>query len=482
MMSAWMYLRFPDMYLHSLMTEGADADHPCVLLSEKQQVLQLTPSARNSGIQPGMSLASALLLCPALKIHTRDENYEKQLLTQRSLWACHYSALICPDSPQGLWLETGSMLRLFGGLKNYWLRIEEDCQKHCWPVHIATAHTPLAARWLALSGRGQPTLDTANLKVLLDQLSLEDIELPPQQLLALQRLGISTLAELRRLPLAETGRRISPDLMLQLQQLDGARHFPMTPFSPPLSFSDTAAFSHEVEYRNGLFFPLSRLVNSLSGFLHHHQLSVRWLDVSVQHRSQPQTQWQFHFARPEYRYNELLQLCRYQLERQQLNAPATALTLTAERFSQRDIEQTRLHASGSGQSASAQSDSGQRHRIDLLNRLHSRLNEDQIHKLQTTGDPRPEFAWQRVSSVRDHQASMPFRAGHWPLWLLTKPIAIPEPDLTPDTVIRGPLRIDSGWWESSQIRRDYYQLFDHQQLLWVFRNDRGAWFLHGYFS
>ncbi|MEK9767058.1 MAG: DNA polymerase Y family protein, partial [Thalassolituus sp.] len=324
-MSSWMYLWFPDMYLHSLMTDSADTRSPCVLLSERQHVLLLTDSARTAGVQPGMSLASALLLCPELVIHTLDSTYHQQLLTQRALWACRYSAQVYPDSPQGLWLEIGSMLKLFGGLRNYWRQIEQECLRQHWPVQIATATTPLAARWLALSDTGRPTLQAKELRPLIDALKLEDLQLPHNQLLNLQRLGICTLAELRRLPLAETGRRISPDLMHQMQQLDGLRQYPMTPFQPPLTFSDSALFSHDVEHRNGLFFPLSRLLNSLSGFLHHHQLSVRWIDLSIQHRDQPQTHWQIHFARPEYRNNELSQLCGYQLELEHLTAPATAV-------------------------------------------------------------------------------------------------------------------------------------------------------------
>jgi protein ImuB len=48
----------------------------------------------------------------------------------------------------------------------------------------------------------------------------------------------------------------------------------------------------------------------------------------------------------------------------------------------------------------------------------------------------------------------------------------------------GPERIETGWWRSRHIRRDYYRVeTTHGQRFWLFRQiDAGTWFLHGVFE
>ncbi|MCG7874113.1 MAG: hypothetical protein JAZ11_18705 [Candidatus Thiodiazotropha lotti] len=45
-------------------------------------------------------------------------------------------------------------------------------------------------------------------------------------------------------------------------------------------------------------------------------------------------------------------------------------------------------------------------------------------------------------------------------------------------------RIEGGWWDGFDIRRDYYQARDrHGRRLWLFRNlQDGAWYLQGLFG
>ncbi len=52
-------------------------------------------------------------------------------------------------------------------------------------------------------------------------------------------------------------------------------------------------------------------------------------------------------------------------------------------------------------------------------------------------------------------------------------------------MLAGPERIESGWWDGGDIRRDYYVAQDpHGSRLWIYRECTGAkpWFLHGIFG
>ncbi len=468
-MAAWVYLYFPDMYLHSILSGN---DVPTVVVTaDSQRVLQVSNLAQQQGIQVDMPLSNALFLSPELCCHTLDPEYAMQLLQQRALWAYRYSAQVFTDPPHGVWLEAGSMLRLFGGLTAFVETIQKSCQVHAWPLQLGMGQTPLAARWMALADVNVMTLDHEPQKEALNKLPLSELHLEDKQLLALQRLGLRTLGELLALPLAEVGRRICPALMKQLRDLHGSQVPPASLFKPALTFSDRALFNHDVEHHNGLLFPLTRLLNSLCGFLHHHQLSVRWLALRLLHREPPETRWLFEFASHEHRYDELLQLCRYQLEKQSLRAPVTELQLSVTQFTPREHAQircldTQARKQGSG---------------TLINRLQAKLSTQQISVLRGTGDARPECAWQAIAadqSSSDAHWNRADRAGDWPLWLLPTP----QPWHPPKNIVKGPLRISGGWWDTSHIRRDYYQVLHDAQLIWVFRDDQKQWFLHGYFS
>ena len=78
--------------------------------------------------------------------------------------------------------------------------------------------------------------------------------------------------------------------------------------------------------------------------------------------------------------------------------------------------------------------------------------------------------------------------------LLSEPCPLPEQAEQPErdgplTLITGPERIESGWWEFGSahgaVHRDYFVARNPRgQMLWVFRElaaPRG-WFLHGLFA
>jgi protein ImuB len=51
--------------------------------------------------------------------------------------------------------------------------------------------------------------------------------------------------------------------------------------------------------------------------------------------------------------------------------------------------------------------------------------------------------------------------------------------------IAGPERIESGWWDNSEVRRDYYVALNLRgEACWVYREHRGdqGWYLHGVFA
>jgi protein ImuB len=69
-----------------------------------------------------------------------------------------------------------------------------------------------------------------------------------------------------------------------------------------------------------------------------------------------------------------------------------------------------------------------------------------------------------------------------PTWLLETPQPLRGPA---PTILAGPERIETGWWDGGDMRRDYYVVRTSQgQCAWVFcaPGEQGAWMLHGWFA
>jgi protein ImuB len=49
-------------------------------------------------------------------------------------------------------------------------------------------------------------------------------------------------------------------------------------------------------------------------------------------------------------------------------------------------------------------------------------------------------------------------------------------------LLAGPERIESGWWDGDDAKRDYFiARSEESSLLWVYRDEEG-WFVHGLFA
>jgi protein ImuB len=76
-----------------------------------------------------------------------------------------------------------------------------------------------------------------------------------------------------------------------------------------------------------------------------------------------------------------------------------------------------------------------------------------------------------------------------PVWLLPEPEPLAHHlEARPFALRDGPERIESGWWDGGDVRRDYYVADTPEgATVWIYRDHRygvddGEWFLHGIFA
>jgi protein ImuB len=179
------------------------------------------------------------------------------------------------------------------------------------------------------------------------------------------------------------------------------------------------------------------------------------------------------------------------LNRTVLPAPVTGIKLRAENLqAYTGHSASLLITPNSAQSLYSASDAFEL----LLEQLQARLGREAIQQLQLHQDHRPEYV-QRFTERSMEKAAE--RSGMQrallgqcrPLWLLPKPQPLYCQNRIvyyqgPVSIIAGPERIESGWWHTKDIRRDYYLATDRNaSKLWIYKDlTSGKWYLHGLFA
>ncbi|MBC7803114.1 MAG: DNA polymerase Y family protein, partial [Candidatus Parcubacteria bacterium] len=122
--------------------------------------------------------------------------------------------------------------------------------------------------------------------------------------------------------------------------------------------------------------------------------------------------------------------------------------------------------------------------LRLVERLQARLGSGAVHGLGVREDHRPERAWVAVVPGKEIPSKEENRHQPRPVWLLDPPRRLAEGEFS---LLAGPERIESGWWDGAEAQRDYFiARTGGASLAWIYRQ-RGAgpgrsWFLHGYFA
>jgi protein ImuB len=444
-----------------------------IIESSGQKVLQACPTARDHGVRDGMRLKTAMNLVPKLGIIRSDHQQEARILEEQARWLYRYAAHIVLVAPDGLLAEVSSLQRMYGSLPSFWQIVEQalsDYQLTAWP---GFGYTPLAARLIARTGKGECTSDKDRLFHALGQILLPEAEFDARTCTRLQRLGLNTMGEIFKLPSAELARRLSPETLFYVQKIQGTRADPRSPWSPPHYFRQQVDFIQEVERSQGLLFPLQRILSELEQDLGWRQRNTDSLLVVLKHRHLEPTRLRIRTSGPEHRAQLFLDLISLKLEQHILRAPVVSLVLVVKRFLEREPSAERdLLGEHSNLNEAWHT---------LISRLQARLGEDAVQHLSPQADHRPEKAWS-ASQLQNKARSIATscQLPHRPLWLLQRPQPLLE---SPEVWFAGPERISGGWWDGHRVQRDYYiAQLNQGQLAWVFRDVRDGWFIHGWFG
>ena len=430
-----------------------------------------------------MTLDTHLWLCIRLPRLAREAIADERCALERlAAWAYQWSSLIS-YAPSGevsssggvsseplLWLELGASCTLFQGHLALLAAIERELMQLELSHVCALAPSPTGAALLTRAAVRDHALTQAQLLRQLDKLPLQLLELPEKTLAALAASGLRRIGEVLALPAAAIARRFEPETLLYLRRLCAEVADPRPAWRLPETYQARCEFGVEVRTSTALLFPLQRLLLEFQGYLRARDCSVQRFTLEFEHYRQPVSRVTIGLSAAGRDAAQFLTLVRERLHSLALPAPVSALRVTADEFTAPAIVQTDLFGSDAQPLQQLQR---------LLDRLRARLGDDSIQALALEADHRPERGWRFIAPEKlgtggtDANPDSPPR----PCWLLREPIRIEAPG----SLLQGPERIESGWWEGADVSRDYYLARTHEGAqVWVFRDRRqDAWYLQG---
>jgi len=517
----WLCVFLPRLPLEALAGGESRPDREVCIVDgtgSRQYLAAVSEAAARHGVMPGQGLNAALALRPDLELLERQPSAEAAMLQRLACWGIQFTPLVSLEPPQALLAEVRGSLGLFGGAKALRRRAAGELAGFGLRAVVTLAPTPRAALWLARAGRDIALESLDELPALASRLPLACLDWPQAVMQALVTLGTRTIADLARLPRDGFARRFGPALLDELDEGFGRRPQPRRRAVMPERFDEDMELPTESASARLIGIALTRLLERLEAFLRARAAGIRGLVVEFRHLGLPSTRLRLGLARPGGDGRHLLVLLRERLSRMPLPAPVLSLRMRSSAITPLELRPGAL-AVETGRDVDPEA------AVRLLERLRARLGSEAVFSVCLVPEHRPEFAWRvaepapawpvgpgpgsaapvrgksarsgdRGRAARSRSVALVDRtdgapAAPRPLWMLAEPqrlgerAGVPLHDGVPLDLASGPERIETGWWDGRDVRRDYYVATTrHGVRLWVYRERArdGSWWLHGVFG
>jgi protein ImuB len=372
-------------------------------------------------------------------------------------WACQFTPRVSLEPPEALLLEVQGSLRLFGGFESFKHRLAAGLSELSYPFFLASAPTARAALWRA-RGEGES----------LEALPVAVTHFETEVLKFLDSIGVRTLKELLQLPRDGLAQRCGACVLEDLDRALGALAEPRAFFAPPPRFDAKLELPAALAHAEGLLFGARRLLVQFEGLLAARHEGIRGFRLVLLQEGES-TAVEVGLASVTRSAERMAQVLRERLAGMTLTQPVEAIRLEAGDFAP-------LHGASAGMFGDPACEAEDWAR--LVERLRARLGHAAVCGLAAQPDHRPEHAWRRVEPGEWDPRAAP-APGPRPIWLMDVARKLGENQFV---LLVGPERIESGWWDGDDAKRDYFVArLPDASLAWVYR-EAGEWYVHGLFA
>jgi len=504
----WLSIYLPQLPLETLYRSQtvfftAEHKHKPQAIIENNLIVCANSSAIEQGVKINQSISSAYALCHDIIIHERNLPQERQQLNALALSLYHFSPNIVVE-PKGLLLiEIAHSLKLYKGLQNLIATLTQELQQEAITFQLAIGHNPKSAEILshkdldyslACWNLDTEQIDRNMLELKLAELPVELMLLPARRIQQIRSVGIKQLGQLKNIPDSAIRKRFGQQTSDYLLQLYSRKADPKDYFVPPESFQQKLEFIDVVHHRQGMLFPIKRLVQMLCRFLTVKQKNCQCLHWELWDTESNVIGFDVLISDSQISDRTFIELTQLNLERYTLHAPIEAIALTADKLTELNATNRQLFEQTETFKQSTA----------FVNKIRAKLGNESCYSLAQRDEHVPELAYQQVTEISHTVNGNPkasredqheydksgFDNGSTtrPSWLLEtpKPIHFNQRKLLWQgelQIISAQERITSYWWKK-KVARDYF-LAEHEDgtLYWVFYDQlQQQWFLHGVYS
>lgn len=471
----WISLHLPELPLEALLRGSLLSEAWAV--ADSRRIIACDGKARARGVGAGMSASAALALAPQLRIRQRDASAETEALLGIAAWAMQFTPNVALDFPDAVLLEISGSLKLFGGLAQIVGDLREGLAAMGFTASISVAPTASAASWLVRAGKEALVTEAARIDEAVSTLPTSVLHCDADMLESLDAIGAATIGDLLALPRDGLARRFGQALLDDLDRARGRLPDPRSFFTPPPRFAAGIDLQAEVTQTEALLFAAKRLLAQLAGYLAARSGGVQRFALKLFHRDGGATEIAIGLVTPSRDAEHFTLLARERLASVVLREPVRGIAIEASDILPLAADNLGLFSDDTGTPGNWDR---------LIERLRARLGTQAVHGLAARAEHRPERA---SADAQADERQLKLQFGERPFWLLDAPRPIPEVGAVPNydgplTLLAGPERIESGWWDDDDIARDYFVArTQSESLVWVYRERRGGgWYLHGLFA
>lgn len=475
----WLAIHFPRLQLDHLTLAGHETMYPIAIVDSKSnKVVQVNDYALADGVKCGLGIATAASLSASLKVLPYQAGLELTLLEQIANELYQVTADIVLRAPNTILLNVEHMKKLYGSLSDYWRTLAQRLNDYQLSYTAACGFSHHSAELLAISGISIISSDHKKMTAALSKLPIEQLPLANKVLHTFTRIGVKSLAQLFQLPTKSLSQRFSVDVAQYLSELKGELPAKVSFFKPSLTFLLIQELLFEISDHQILLKPIAKMLLRLETYLKKRDLLTQRIRFKFVDREGEVSEISLSSVEFLYRAQSWLQLCELKLEKHEFTSPVITVHLCVDEFVLNNAQTNDFFHQKKGTFDYQQ----------LLSLLLNKIGEQHVHQLSMANSHEPEKATV-YQSLNDRQSKamsavvsepqpdyqLPLR----PSFLLLKP----EPLLMPVSVVHGPERIQTAWWQVNAVARDYFVAKSEQgQWCWVYREPNSCWFLHGYFS
>jgi protein ImuB len=467
-------------------------------------------------LKPGMALADARAMYPAIAVADADPDADRRLLEAIADWCDRYTPLVGLDPPDGLALDVTGCVHLFGGEATLCRDIVRRLAAQGFHARVAVADT-VGCAWAVARHGSIEVVPSEQTEAVLLSLPLAGLRIAPETDTDLAQVGLKLIGDVVGRPRAPLAARFGESFVRRIDQALGREDEPITPRLPVPAVVAERRFPDPIGLEADILAAIEHLAGELRCALERRGEGARLLQVALFRADGKVHRLEIGTAAP---VREAAQMRRLFTERLVALGDACdpgfgfdMVRLAALVTEPQKPTQTGLAAPDHAAELT-----------HLIDRFGARFGLRRIVRLVAQDTHIPEFAVAAIpahaaarhpeararpssdarASKDDEQDSLsPLR----PIRLFERPEPIEATAEIPDGPpvqftwrrvnyrvihVEGPERIAMPWWRDDRGKmrsRDYFRIESHEGIrVWVYREGAfqpgtpPSWFLHGLFA